>query len=68
MIGEIQSTLGVTARIDWQPEQAGDVPQTWADIEKGRQLLKYEPRTRFSDGIATFADWLVSSETTKLSA
>ena len=61
MIGEIEGALGVTAHIDWQPEQAGDVPQTWADIEKGRQFLRYEPRTRFSDGIAKFADWLAAS-------
>jgi UDP-glucuronate 4-epimerase len=61
MIGEIESALGVTAQIDWQPEQAGDVPQTWAETEKGRQLLKYEPRTRFADGIAKFADWLAAS-------
>src|SRR5438552_3385608 len=32
MVGEIENALGVTAKIDRQPEQPGDVPQTWASL------------------------------------
>jgi UDP-glucuronate 4-epimerase len=57
MIRGIEEALGMRATIDWQPEQAGDVPQTWASVVKARDLLGYEPRTPFREGIRRFADW-----------
>lgn len=58
MIRALERVLGVRAAIDRQPEQAGDLPQTWASIDKARALLGYEPATSFDDGLASFADWL----------
>ncbi len=58
MIATLEQALGMKARRAYVPERPGDVPQTWARIDKARALLGYEPRTRFADGIATFADWL----------
>ena len=60
MIEALEKALGVKAVIDWQPAQPGDVPQTWADVEKARTLLRYEPKTCLSDGVVKFADWLVA--------
>ena len=39
MIRVLEEALGLNARIDWLPEQPGDVPQTWANVEKARTLL-----------------------------
>ena len=58
MIAGLEHVLGVTARTERHPEQPGDVPQTWASIDKARALLGYEPATRFEDGLERFADWL----------
>ena len=58
MIGELERALGVKARIDRQPEQPGDVPQTWASVDKAAALLGYEPKTQFSTGIDRFCAWL----------
>jgi UDP-glucuronate 4-epimerase len=58
MIGHLERALGRPAVIDRQPEQSGDVPQTWAAIEKARNQLNYEPATRFDDGVRRFVDWL----------
>jgi UDP-glucuronate 4-epimerase len=58
MIGELERALGVTARIDRQPEQPGDVPQTWASVDKAAALLGYEPKTPFPSGIDQFCAWL----------
>jgi UDP-glucuronate 4-epimerase len=58
MVRGLEQALGVSAVIDRLPEQPGDVPQTWAGIEKARSLLGYEPRTAYRDGLARFADWL----------
>jgi DegT/DnrJ/EryC1/StrS aminotransferase family len=44
MIRGIEEAMGMRATIDWQPEQPGDVPQTWARVTKARDLLGYEPR------------------------
>lgn len=58
MITTIEGALGTSARIDRRPEQAGDVPQTWASVEKAQRLLGYRPATVFPVGIARFVDWL----------
>ena len=49
------------ARIEQHPEQPGDVPQTWASVEKAQRLFGYEPKTSFQEGIGRFCDWLVAS-------
>jgi UDP-glucuronate 4-epimerase len=58
MIHHLERVLGVKATIERRPEQPGDVPQTWAHIEKAHRLLRYEPKTSFADGVATFGGWL----------
>jgi len=58
VVRELERVLGVRATIDRRPEQAGDVQQTWANIDKARRLLGYEPATTFSEGLRHFADWM----------
>ena len=53
----IASTLRVPARIRYEPEQPGDVPITYADIERARSALGYEPRTSLAQGISSFVRW-----------
>jgi UDP-glucuronate 4-epimerase len=57
LIDLIEQALGKTAVIDRQPLQAGDVPLTFADISKARQMLGYNPRVKVEDGIPLFVDW-----------
>jgi UDP-glucuronate 4-epimerase len=56
----LEQTLGVEARIDFQPAQTGDVRQTWSDTTAAREALGYEPRCSLEEGLARFADWLRS--------
>lgn len=58
MVRGIEQALGVSAVIEWLPEQPGDVPQTWAGIDKARSLLGYDPRTSYAEGVRQFTDWL----------
>jgi UDP-glucuronate 4-epimerase len=58
MIATLESALGVRARIERLSEQPGDVPQTWASVEKARSLLGYEPRTSFDRGVEAYVTWL----------
>lgn len=58
MIQSLETVLEIKARIQFLPEQPGDVPQTWACIDKARTLLGYNPATQFLDGLREFASWL----------
>jgi len=58
MVCGLEEVLGMRAELDHQAEQPGDVPQTWADLAKARELLGYEPRIEFREGLRRFADWL----------
>jgi UDP-glucuronate 4-epimerase len=65
MIAGLERVLGITAAIERLPEQPGDVPRTWAKVAKARRLLGWEPRTRYDQGVAKFAEWLATSATTR---
>ena len=58
MIETLAKSLDVEPRIKFTPEQPGDVPQTFACIEKANRLLAYEPSISFADGIDRFVSWL----------
>lgn len=58
MIRTLEQALGVRARLDFQPPQAGDVPQTWADIDKAGHLLGYRPQVEFAEGVTRFVRWV----------
>jgi UDP-glucuronate 4-epimerase len=60
MISGLEEALGVTANIERFPEQPGDVPQTWASVDKANALLGYSPKTPYREGVRRFAAWLRS--------
>jgi UDP-glucuronate 4-epimerase len=60
LISSLESILGKKALIERLPEQAGDVPKTFADISKARQLLGYEPATRLKEGLHQFYEWFTN--------
>lgn len=53
----IEKALGKKATVEFRPEQAGDVPITFADVGKARRLLGYEPLTPIEEGIEKFVEW-----------
>ncbi|MFN0138876.1 MAG: GDP-mannose 4,6-dehydratase [Pyrinomonadaceae bacterium] len=60
LISLLEEHLGMSAVIDRQPPQPGDVPVTFADISKSREMLGYNPTTKIVDGIPKFVDWFRS--------
>jgi UDP-glucuronate 4-epimerase len=58
MIGGLEQALGVAPQIERHPEQPGDVPQTWANVDKARSLLGFNPSTPYDQGVARFVAWL----------
>lgn len=57
LITILEGELKRTAIIKTLPAQAGDVPQTYADIRKARRLLGYSPKIDIEEGIRRFVEW-----------
>ncbi|MFP5264859.1 MAG: NAD-dependent epimerase/dehydratase family protein [Blastocatellia bacterium] len=57
LIALLENTLGKRAVIDRRPPQPGDVPVTYASIDKARRLLGYEPETMIEAGVEKFVAW-----------
>ncbi|MFL5810105.1 MAG: GDP-mannose 4,6-dehydratase [Flavisolibacter sp.] len=62
LVTEIETVMGKKARIEYQPEQAGDVPHTFADISKAKRILNYQPSTQLKDGLKNFYEWFLKNE------
>ena len=60
MIQLIEKHLGKKAKLEHKDFQTGDMPYTYANIDKARQLLGYEPNFSFEQGIKNFVDWFVA--------
>src|SRR5579859_3635012 len=53
----IEQACGRKADIRFEPMQAGDVPETFADIEATRRDFNFVPTTSIDEGIPRFIDW-----------
>ena len=53
-IGEVVQKKPIIKQL---PDQPGDVPMTFADVSKAKQLLDYDPQTKIVDGIRKFWAW-----------
>jgi UDP-glucuronate 4-epimerase len=53
----LEHLLGVKARRELLPLQAGDVADTFADVSDLMREVGYKPQTRFEDGLAEFVSW-----------
>jgi UDP-glucuronate 4-epimerase len=56
-IAAIEDALGKTATKKLQPLQAGDVPDTYADVEDLISEFDYRPATPVEEGIKRFVEW-----------
>ncbi len=56
-IASLESALGVSAKIDLQPMQPGDVVATYADTAALHALTGFAPSTPLQSGIAQFTAW-----------
>lgn len=57
LIALLEESLGKKAVIERKPMQPGDVPLTFADISKAKELLGYNPTTKIEQGIPKFVEW-----------
>ena len=57
MISILAGELGVTPRMEMLPMQPGDVEATYADIDRARAKLGFEPTVSIAEGIPRFVQW-----------
>ena len=56
-ITAIEKTLGKTATKEMLPLQAGDVPETYANVDALVEQFNYKPAVIIDEGIQRFVDW-----------
>jgi UDP-glucuronate 4-epimerase len=56
-IHTLERVLGVTAALDFQPMQPGDVEATHADTSKLQAWVGYKPTTALEAGLTQFREW-----------
>jgi UDP-glucuronate 4-epimerase len=57
VIGILESELKLKAEQNLLPIQPGDVPATYADIDRAKEKLGFEPLTPIDVGIPRFVQW-----------
>lgn len=56
-IAALERALGKKAEMELLPLQAGDVPDTYANVEDLVEEFHYKPATTVEEGISRFVDW-----------
>ena len=57
MVADFNAVLGTDLEPVYEPTRAGDVMHSLADIKAARDLLGYEPRVPFAEGLRQTIDW-----------
>ena len=53
--------------ITYGPERVGDIPHSWASIEKAKNKMNYQPTHDFKRGLEEAIDWYIQNYSTKQS-
>ena len=53
----IEEMIGRKALLEFRPLHPSDVPATWADIKKAKQLLSWHPQVTFHEGVRSLVKW-----------
>jgi UDP-glucuronate 4-epimerase len=57
LIGCLEQNLGIIAKKNFLPMQAGDVPATYADVDDLVQDCGFKPETTIEAGVERFTRW-----------
>ena len=57
LIDKIEAITGIQTQRSMQPPQAGDVHQTWANVEHLKTDYGYQPNTSLKNGVDAFVKW-----------
>lgn len=59
-IEAIENRTGIEAKKNFMELQAGDVPQTYANVDDLFRDIDFKPQTNIQDGVNDFVDWYMN--------
>lgn len=59
LISELQGLVDSELEPEYGPQRPGDVSESLADVSLARELLGYEPRIEFEEGLQRTIEWIV---------
>ncbi len=62
LVAIIEEKLGRKADTEYLPAVKGDVPQTFASVERAKRLLGYSPQVGLEEGVERYVKWFVERE------
>ena len=64
VVSILEEAIGKKALVVMAPAQPGDMTATWADIEKARSVLGFNPETSFKECVELFVRWYIENPRT----
>ena len=61
LVNLLEKHLNKKAEIVYGERQPGDVEITFADIDKSKKLLDYNPKIKIEEGIKKYCEWLLNN-------
>ncbi len=65
-LSELVALLGEATHsspgVSYLAAQPGDVPRTWADISRAREVLGWEPAVPIEEGLRRFVSWYLAKQ------
>jgi len=61
IIAKLEELIGKKAKINHKPFHVADLMETWADIEKAKHLLGWEPQTTLDQGLENSVRWYIDN-------
>lgn len=61
VVAILEMLLDQAAKVVYHPKHPADVPATWADISKARELLGWEPQTSLEEGLRRAVEWYLQN-------
>jgi UDP-glucuronate 4-epimerase len=61
LLQKIEERVGKKAIVEYIPRHPADVEANWADVQKARRLLAWEPQVSLDDGISRLVDWYMEN-------
>lgn len=61
VIRQIEKELGKEAKIEYKPFHKADLKETWADIEKAKRILGWEPEISLEEGLRRSVRWYLDN-------
>ena len=61
IIEKLETLIGKKAKIDYKPFHIADLMETWADIDKARNILGWEPKVSLDEGLEKSVSWCLQN-------